>query len=113
MKIILKKDFSRTPGARNEQESLGFSGEKFREELLFPKLKEAIEKNQKLIVNLDGTSGCGPSFLEESFGGLIRINKMDYKEVKAKLEIISNEMPSYKKQIEKYLKNAGEVEGLV
>jgi hypothetical protein len=49
-----------------------FSGEEFREELLEPALKQAIEQKHVLTIILDGVSGYGSSFLEESFGGLVR-----------------------------------------
>ena len=32
----------------------------------------------RLIVDLDGTAGLGTSFLEESFGGLIRRDHINY-----------------------------------
>ena len=71
--IIIKiaTDFSRIPGARYPEEG-DYSGQEFRQNVLHPALKKAIEMNVKLIVDLDGTAGLGTSFLEESFGGLIR-----------------------------------------
>jgi len=32
----------------------------------------ALKEYEKVIVDLDGTSGYGSSFLEEAFGGLVR-----------------------------------------
>jgi len=69
MKMInIAEDFSRFPGPRFI--NLGpYSGEKFKNEVLKP----AIENhNSDIVINLDGTMGYGSSFLEESFGGLIR-----------------------------------------
>ena len=41
--------------------------------------------NVKLIVDLDGTAGLGTSFLEESFGGLIRRDHINYNILKQTL----------------------------
>lgn len=70
--IIISKDFSDTVGGRYRAEG-DYSGEQFREELLEPKVKEAISNNEKLLIDFDGGYGYPTSFLEESFGGLIRI----------------------------------------
>lgn len=66
--ITISVDFSRIPGARFPAEG-DYSGQEFRQNILAPKLKEAIDSNQRLKVILDGTAGLGTSFLEESFWG--------------------------------------------
>ena len=110
--IVLKiaTDFSRTPGVRYETEG-EFSGEKFRKELLLPKCEEALSKKCKLRVVLDGTAGLGNSFLEESFGGLIRENDIDYHLLMNTLELVSEENPDYIEEIKDYLKDAYERKG--
>ena len=80
IRISLAKDFSRTPGARYPQEGR-FSAQDFRENLLLPKLQEAMKNNVKLEVDLDGTAGIGMSFLDEAFCGLIRNNSIDYNDI--------------------------------
>lgn len=90
MELKICIDFSKTPGPRYAEEGL-FSGEIFRKKFLTPRLKEAIAKGEVLIVNLDGTAGYGTSFLEESFGGLIREEGFNYSDVKKYLKIISEE----------------------
>lgn len=92
--IIIKiaTDFSRIPGARYPEEG-DYSGQEFRQNVLHPALKKAIEMNVKLIVDLDGTAGLGTSFLEESFGGLIRRDHINYNILKQTLIIISDEDP--------------------
>lgn len=66
--IRIALDFSRFPGGRHR--NLGkFSGEEFRDDHLVPALKSGDE----VTVVLDGTAGYGSSFLEEAFGGLIRV----------------------------------------
>jgi hypothetical protein len=80
-------DFSKTPGSRYRDEGKkAHSGQEFREDILEPNYKIAIEKNQKLFVDLDGTIGYGTSWLEEVFGGLARVygkekvlNLLDFK----------------------------------
>lgn len=105
LKIV--SDFSRTPGVRYKSEG-PFSGEEFRKEKLLPKCKEAFSKNSKLIINLDGTAGLGTSFLEESFGGLIREDSLDYFKLMQTLVFISTENPDYEDEIKEYMKDAYE-----
>lgn len=69
--IVIAKDFSDTVGGRYRVEG-DYSGEQFREELLKQKLEEALSSGQTLLIDFDGGYGYPTSFLEESFGGLIR-----------------------------------------
>lgn len=72
MKIInIKKNFSRYPAGRYFIDG-PYNGQKFREEFLIPALSEAINKGEKVKVELDGVRGYNSSFLEEAFGGLVR-----------------------------------------
>lgn len=71
LKIVIAKDFSDTVGGRYRVEG-DYSGEQFREELLKQKLEEALSSGQTLLIDFDGGYGYPTSFLEESFGGLIR-----------------------------------------
>ena len=109
MKIKIATDFSRIPGARFPEEG-DFSGQQFRQEILLPQIKKAIENKEKLEIDLDGTAGLGTSFLEESFGGLIRIDKLDYQTIINTLIFISNDDPEYIDEINNYLKEAYEKE---
>lgn len=104
--IIIKiaTDFSRIPGARYPEEG-DYSGQEFRQNVLHPALKKAIEMNVKLIVDLDGTAGLGTSFLEESFGGLIRRDHINYNILKQTLIIISDEDPDYKEEVDNYIED--------
>ena len=107
IKINIARDFSATPGPRYIKESeVDNSGEAFRQKILYPNFLKALKENKKLIVNLDGTAGYGTSFLEESFGGLIRIEKMDYDIILKNLEIISHEEEFLKEDILNYLHDA-------
>ena len=109
MKINIAVDFSRIPGARYPEEG-DFSGQEFRQTILLPKLQEAIDNKEKLTINLDGTAGLGTSFLEESFGGLIRVDKFDIESLKNTLEFISEEDPDYITEIWSYINEAYEQE---
>ena len=48
-----------------------FSGARFREEVLAPKLNN-MSPGESLEVTLDGVAGAGSGFIEEAFGGLVR-----------------------------------------
>ena len=77
IKLIISKDFTTAPGPRYIEEG-EMSGEFFRDEYLYPAYLKALEANVKLVVDLDNTAGYATSFLEESFGGLIRIKHVQY-----------------------------------
>lgn len=100
-KIKICDDFTDTPGGRYISEG-EFSGELFRDKILYPKLKEA--NGDKLIVDFDGCYGFGTSFLEEAFGGLVR--KYNIKGLLNNLIMISNEDESIPKLIMKYIRDA-------
>lgn len=105
LKIKIAKDFSSTPGPRYEKEGY-YSGERFRSDILKPALEKALRNKRKLIVDLDGTEGYGTSFLEESFGGLIREEGFSYSQITKTIEIVSEEEDFLKEDIEEYLEDA-------
>src|SRR5438270_615063 len=105
MKIKISKDFSYTPGPRYIREG-DFSAELFRKELLLPAMTKAIKQNEVLAVDVDGTAGYGKSFFEESFGGLIRLEGLDYDAIIKHLEVISKEESIHKEKIYYHLKKA-------
>lgn len=82
----IAKDFSETPGGRFRKHG-PYSGEEFRDDVLCGLLQKAIDSDEKLAVVLDGTAGYGSSFLEEAFGGLIRLGKFDRGAVWRHLEL--------------------------
>jgi hypothetical protein len=89
--VSVAQDFSRTPGPRLKKQGV-FSGEAFRDEILLPKFQEAVQQNQKLIIDLDNTAGYLSSFLEEAFGGLVRLGNNPAL-VKEHIKIISEQEP--------------------
>ncbi|MEX2345698.1 MAG: STAS-like domain-containing protein [Balneolaceae bacterium] len=105
IEIKIARDFNYSPGPRYIDEGKN-SGEKFRKEILKDAFSRAITENKRVIVDLDGTDGYGTSFLEESFGGLIRDEGLAYDEIIKRLEIISNEEDYLKNDVYEYLKDA-------
>lgn len=65
--ISIARDFSPFPAGRKRGDG-PFTGEKFREEFLRPKL----DSGTHVILDIDGVEGLPSSFLEEVFGGLVR-----------------------------------------
>lgn len=74
--INIANDFSRVIGGRWKKFG-PFSGEAFYNDVLEDKYIEAVENNNKLHIYLDGTSGYGSSFLDQSFGELARNYGLD------------------------------------
>lgn len=66
--VDVGKDFTRFPAGRTRTDG-PYCGEVFRDEFLRP----SLDAGQQIIVKLDGALGYGSSFLEEAFGGLIRL----------------------------------------
>lgn len=62
-----------------------YPGEAFRDNLLLP----AIQANDKVIVDMNGTELAGSSFLEEAFGGMVRMG-MSEAVLKKKMELRSS-----------------------
>lgn len=105
-KIKIATDFSQTPGARYISEG-DFSGELFRTSMLRAGVQDAIKAGQKLLVDLDGTPGYGSSFLEESFGGLVRYDGISAEVVLAHLDLKSDDEPYLADDIRDYILAAG------
>lgn len=88
MKVIdVGKQFSRFPSGRYEKNG-STSGEAFRKNLLEPALRASAGKVQVL---LDGTVGYGSSFLEEAFGGLVRISGFSSGDLLARIDFVSRD----------------------
>jgi hypothetical protein len=105
MLIKIKSDFTSAPGPRYRNEG-EHSGEEFREDVLQPKVRQAVETAEMLTIDLDGTSGFGTSFLEESFGGLIRECGLSLGQLNSVLRFKSEEEPELIEEITEYLNDA-------
>lgn len=103
--INIAQEYTITPGARYITDG-EFSGQDFREKFLEPVFLD--DSPAKVLVILDGTMGYATSFLEESFGGLVRKlgNKFTNKAIFDKFEFISNEEPACIEEIKKYIMEA-------
>jgi hypothetical protein len=90
--INIANQFSITPGARYIK--LGeFSGEAFRKTHLEPIFGD-VDKLPHVQIQLDGVIGYAASFLEEAFGGIVRILKekdYSFKEISEAFEFISQD----------------------
>lgn len=89
IKINIREQFSKTPGARHITDG-DFSGEEFFTTLLEPAYLK-LAQGDSLEINLDGTDGFATSFLDEAFGGLAR--KYGKKNVLNTIKFISDEEP--------------------
>ena len=65
--ISIARDFSVYPAGRKIADG-PFTGEKFRDQLLVPRLRQ----DDHVTLDVDGVEGLPSSFWEEIFGGLIR-----------------------------------------
>jgi hypothetical protein len=98
--INISTIFSNTPGGRYKEEG-DFSGEEFRESILLPAYEKVENSNEKLTINFDNCFGFATSFLEESFGGLVREHKK--KNVLTHIEIIANDDETIPDLVKKYI----------
>lgn len=102
--IHLARDFSSTPGGRFRNMGPG-SGEEFREYLL-----RALKKNKSETVTiiLDGAEGYGSSFLEEAFGGLVRLKALPADEIMNRVKVVANspQYETYAFEAHKYMVDA-------
>lgn len=103
MEIKISKVFSDTPGGRYIVEGPN-SGEEFRKKFLLNAYKLGIEKNEKILIDLDDLYGSPTSFLEEAFGGLVREVK-DPSIIKM-FEFKSDDRPKLVEKIIEYMQNA-------
>ncbi len=94
----IARDFTDVPGPRYIK--LGkFSGEKFRSVLI-----KLLEEHEAIELVLDGAEGYPSSFLEESFGGLVRLG-YQAEEIRKRFKIIADdpEFEFYLAEINDYI----------
>lgn len=97
--INIAKDFGRHPGGRYRTDG-DASGEAFREDHLIP----ALQSNDSIVIELDGTRGYGSSFLEECFGGAVR-KGISVEDMLSKIEFKSSDS-SIPYEIKQYINDA-------
>lgn len=96
----IASEFSKYPIGRIHADGK-YSGEKFRKEVLIP----FLTNYDKVYIHLDGTRGYGSSFLEESFGGLVRHFDSDAQHIISKLVIVTRK-PHWQQEINQYIDDA-------
>lgn len=101
MTVNIATEFSRFPGGRHETDG-PYSGEGFLKQLLLP----ALEKDGQVKIILDGTMGYGSSFLEEAFGGLVRLKRWSLSDLTQKIQFVSQEDPYLIDEIYGYMRDA-------
>ncbi|WP_426180412.1 STAS-like domain-containing protein [Pseudomonas sp. TWRC1-2] len=103
MKDIYVKNFSEFPGPRKE--SIGpNSGERFRDEVLYKAIEDS--PSETFRIHLDGTAGYGSSFLEEAFGGLVRLGVSEQIMRGIIDNLVSEEDPSLIVEVSEYIDDA-------
>ncbi len=104
MELNVVKEFTDIPGGRYIEQG-SHSGEEFRDNILRPKYDYCLANDEKLIINLDGGYGYGSGFLEESFGGMVRMG-YDGKKMLKKMVIITEDEPGLEDKIKNYINEA-------
>lgn len=99
--IHIAEDYSTEPFGRYHSDG-DSNGTKFREELLKP----SLEANSNITIIFDGAEGYGSSFLEEAFGGLVRLNGFNRADLHERLTLISNDDPSLIDEVWEYIDSA-------
>lgn len=100
-------EFAKAPGGRFRKDGPN-SGEWFRDDILVPELRKVADPNAPLIVELDGTPGYGSSFLEEAFGGLIRLGLFTVADLRERLVVRARTSlyAPYQRLAERYMREA-------
>ena len=102
MKISIATDYSDTPAGRYKSDG-PYSGEKFRDDVLLKHLNQS----DIVEIDLDGSEGYGSSFLEECFGGLVRMGLFTSEELHKKLKFnATGSFDRYVKKIWGYIDSA-------
>lgn len=102
VEINVGKDFSRYPAGRFPTDGK-FNGETFRRKFLLPH----FEAGRKIIIYLDDAIDYGSSFLEEAFGGLVRVENISADEILKKIQFVTEDL-FLVDEILQYVSEAGE-----
>ncbi len=99
--INVASDFCKAPGGRYKTDG-PYSGELFREKLIV--LMNEPDTDE-VVINFDGLETSGSSFLEEAFGGLVRVG-LSKEEINKKLSFICNDDLTIVPLIKQYINEA-------
>lgn len=101
----LSEDFSKSPFGRSKTDGKD-NGTKFRERYLKSWVQECIENEDQLIIELNDLEiPMTSSFMEESFGGLVRFGYVDKVKLLEMLNLKSDDK-SYIYEITDYITDA-------
>ncbi len=105
MRISIAKEFSDVPWGRFPSDG-DFCGQIFREKFLAP----ALKTHEAVTVDLDGVEGLGSSFLDETFGGLVRKCHATESDLKSRLTVVTTqrEFEMYVELAWRYIRQAQE-----
>jgi hypothetical protein len=95
-------EFSRYPAGRFPNDGK-FNGETFRCKYLTPPLKAG----HKLLIKLDGAVDYGSSFLEEAFGGLVRVENFTPSALRKSIMFYTVNHPFVPDEIWSYIDDEG------
>ena len=98
--IKLIEDFNSDPFGRCAEDGDG-NAQAFRKRHLIP----ALQEYDHVVVNLSGYNYYGSSFLEETFGGLVR-HGFSPETLRKKLEIVHTDLPSIVDESHHYIERA-------
>lgn len=99
VELSVAKDFSEFPAGRYDADG-PYPGQRFRRILV-----EKLRLGTSVTVSLDGTMGYGSSFLEEAFGGLVRVEGFTVAQLTSKLKVIASDQ-SLVAEVWSYIKSA-------
>ena len=107
VELKIAEEYSAYPAGRDEDDG-PFNGEKFRKDFLLPRYNRALAQGVDLVVSLDGVKSFGSSFLEEAFGGLVRKEKVEKRDLRNRLRIVIGHPGNarYQSAIERYINQA-------
>jgi hypothetical protein len=98
--IDVAKDFSTDPWGRYPDDG-EFNAESFRKQLLLPMFKRGLP----FMVDLSGSNRYGSSFLEEAFGGLVRVEGITDRELDL-MRVHHELLPSIADEVMFYIEEA-------
>lgn len=84
--LKIAEDFSRHPIGRYRSDGAE-SAEVFRDDVLVPKIKEAMDNGEKLVASFEGMEGLSAYFLNEVFAGIIQKNIYTGKQLRDTIDI--------------------------
>ena len=85
LRINIAREFSPVPIVRYKKDGTK-SGEEFREEILLPRVRQAVQERTILQIDFDGLKAIHSSFFDESFGGIVRAGEMSAEDLLKILE---------------------------